>query len=133
MIEVETTFKLSEDRIRDLLTAAFEGGTNYWLYNISYELRDDLTISDFREGGKMQPSSYHHWCQLIPLVEGCKLTFEYENGEKSYLDRDRIKHGLQVMAQKYPEHFNDFISENEDADTGDVFIQCCTFGEITYG
>jgi hypothetical protein len=41
--------------------------------------------------------------------------------------------GLQVMAEKYPVHFNNFDSDNFDAETGDVFLQCSLFGEIVYG
>jgi len=37
------------------------------------------------------------------------------------------------MAEKYPRHFHNFLEENDDAETGDVFIQCCLFGEIVYG
>jgi hypothetical protein len=43
-----------------------------------------------------------------------------------------IKSGLKVMAEKYPHHWQDFVSENDDAITGDVFLQCCLFGEIVY-
>jgi hypothetical protein len=48
------------------------------------------------------------------------------------LDMAAIKNGLKVMAEKYPHHWQDFVSENDDAITGDVFLQCCLFGEIVY-
>jgi hypothetical protein len=37
------------------------------------------------------------------------------------------------MAREAPQHFADFLNENDDADTGDVFVQCCLLGEIRYG
>ena len=49
------------------------------------------------------------------------------------LDLNAIKKGLQIMAEKYPRHMGDFLNENDDADTGDVFLQCCLFGEAIYG
>ena len=49
------------------------------------------------------------------------------------LDGDAVQRGLQTMAEKYPRHWGDFIRENEDAITGDVFIQCCLLGEVVYG
>jgi len=49
------------------------------------------------------------------------------------LDLDACKRGLQVMAEEYPRHFADFMSENEDAETADVWLQCCLFGEVVYG
>lgn len=134
MIELSLNVKVTEGRIRDLLVAALEGGSNYWISNIRYELRGDLTIDDFREGGKMQPEDYYHWCQLIPLTEGCRLIFDDDEDEKThYLDRKKISRGLRVMSEKYLSHFTDFIYENDDASTGDVFLQCCVFGDIVYG
>jgi hypothetical protein len=44
-----------------------------------------------------------------------------------------IESGLQVMADKYPKHFADFMSEEDDCVTADVFLQCCLFGDIIYG
>jgi hypothetical protein len=41
--------------------------------------------------------------------------------------------GLQTMAEKYPRHFADFVAENDDADTGDVFLQCVVLGDVVYG
>jgi hypothetical protein len=37
------------------------------------------------------------------------------------------------MSEKFPEHWADFINENDDAITGDIFVQCCVFGDTVYG
>jgi hypothetical protein len=37
------------------------------------------------------------------------------------------------MADKYPRHIADILSENDDATTGDVFLQLCLFGDVVYG
>jgi hypothetical protein len=37
------------------------------------------------------------------------------------------------MVEKYPRHYADFKDGDEDASTGDVFLQCCIFGEVVYG
>jgi len=49
------------------------------------------------------------------------------------LNRDKIKRGLTVMANKEPKHFADFVRGDYDQITGDVFLQCCLFGEVIYG
>ncbi len=38
-----------------------------------------------------------------------------------------------LMAQKYGRHFGDFMNENEDNITADVFLQCLALGEVVYG
>lgn len=47
--------------------------------------------------------------------------------------KESIEKGLQVMADKYPRHFNDIITENDDAETADVFVQCAVLGEVVFG
>ena len=32
-----------------------------------------------------------------------------------------------------PRHLADFMSESDDASTGDVFLQLCIFGSVVYG
>lgn len=49
------------------------------------------------------------------------------------LDYMAIQKGLEIMAEKYPSHWADFVGGNDDADTGDVFLQCALFGEVIYG
>ena len=41
--------------------------------------------------------------------------------------------GLTIMAEKYPKHWADFLEEDGDNDTADVFIQCCVLGDVVYG
>lgn len=37
------------------------------------------------------------------------------------------------MAEKFPDHFGDLMSENGDSITDDVLIQCIVLGDIVYG
>ena len=50
-----------------------------------------------------------------------------------FLTDVELQQGLQRMARKYPRHFADFMAENDDAITGDVFLQCVVLGEVIYG
>jgi hypothetical protein len=137
-IEITVPIKIDEQAVRDLLTTAFEGGSNYW-YTINTDetvLAKGMTYKDFQEDGKHTiKDSYHHPLELIPFVEGCAICIEdeYEDNKACMLDRQKIINGLTVMATDYPKHFADFMSDNADADTGDVFLQCCIFGECIYG
>lgn len=131
------TVAVTSEQVSDMLSTAFEGGSNYWYANLDYDLGDGYTIADFRKGGRCQyPGTYFHWSQLIPLVEGCALTFEDSDDDGATplrLDREKVMAGAQVMAAKYPQHFADWMNEDGDATTGDVFLQCCVFGELVYG
>lgn len=135
-ITVETHVPIKT--VRGLLVSAFEGGSNYWYVIDSYQLGGGYKFADFKEGGKAQPKDdYFHWSQLIPTVKGCALIIEageeYSGSEAKRLDLDAIKKGLSIMPEKYPRHWADVLAENDDATTGDVFLQCCLFGECFFG
>lgn len=68
-----------------------------------------------------------------PFCGGHIVLTDFEENREYRLDLESIKSGIQTMASKYPRHYSDFVSENDDAITGDVFLQCCVFGEIVYG
>lgn len=133
--KITQTTQIDDNRIRGLLCDAFEGGSNYWIDNICPELTGGLVFDDFKTGGSQQiPDDYWHWSQLVPLVEGCAVVVkDNEDGKFHRLDREAICRGLQLMADKYPEHFLDVVNENDDATTGDVFLQLCLFGELVFG
>jgi len=113
-----------------------EGGSNYWYLITDYVFPEGVSYVDFKEGGKHAEDEYWHPSQLIPFVDGCSLLIrdaEDEDGPEFVLGRAAITQGVEAMKANYPKHWDDFVNENDDADTGDVFLQCCLFGELVYG
>lgn len=115
--------KATDQRIQDLLCCALEGGSNYWIAGY----RKEYPIGKAR-------GDYEFPHLELPLAEGGSLIISPGEGEEPRtLDRVACFRGLQIMAEKYPKHFADFLAENEDADTGDIFLQCALFGEVIFG
>ena len=56
-----------------------------------------------------------------------------EDGDHHMLNLDALKRGAGIMASKYTRHWQAFVSENDDAETSDVFLQCCLLDGIVYG
>ena len=53
---------------------------------------------------------------------------------RAWQEGDDIIRGLQTFSTfANGRHFKDFLYENEDAMTGDCFLQCCVFNEVIYG
>jgi hypothetical protein len=133
-----TNLEFSEDRVSSLIVSAFEGGSNYW-YLIDFKKSvkpSDENLWKFPDDSGLNDGKtvYHHvqW----PMSAGGRLfvTNHFgDEGEEGFLDRESIQKGLQVMAERYPKHFADFIAENDDGDTGDVFLQCAVLGQLVYG
>lgn len=129
MEHFKITQKVCFPEIDNLLVSALEGGSNYWYKIVS----------------KHAPKKWEFWgtynetkikfLQLYPLNGGSLVIQDMEADEvKEYvLDRMALEKGLQVMAEKYVHHYCDMLSDNADAETGDVYLQCCLFNDVIYG
>lgn len=120
-MEIHST--VDDQRVQDLLCCALEGGSNYWYA---------ITAFNYPEGCTRDDLEYPHL--ELPFRGGSISIRDIEDGDPcGELNREVCERGLQVMADKYPKHYADFVAGNEDADTGDVFLQCALLGEIVYG
>ena len=113
MIEVTFVHKHSEERIIDLLCAGLEGGIFYW-----------STVS-LGGGNDWYDIKNPEWKIIIDDIEqdvkGLELNFE------------KLKTGFNIMSKNFVNHYKNFLEEDEDAITGDVFVQCCLFKDVIYG
>lgn len=129
-------------RISDMLCSAFDpgyGSSYYWA-----ELRTKVAPTAWEYEDELRPEE-GHWLHEYPLspdgalilsVKSEKRTEEAraeEEAKRYTLDLEAIKKGMQVFADKNPRHYANFMAEQDDGETADVFVQCCIFGEIIYG
>ena len=123
---IEVTIPLKD--VADLLCSALEGGSNYW-----YE------IVDYREPARIEfqmAEDRVFWHIDYPLNPGGSVLIRDMEGDEEVvyvLNLQSIRRGLEVMSDKYRCHWSDFTGSEYDAITGDVFLQCCLFGDIIYG
>jgi len=131
---MECMLDIPEEQIKGLLCSALEGGSYYWCRIKGYDFTGQASLKDFKKGGPYHSKFWHH-SQVIPLVPDCSLKLQdiLDRGQNYVLNRTKIAEGMRTMARKYPRHFSAFFEENYDATTGDVFLQCCLFGEVVYG
>lgn len=120
------------DRVADLLCSGMEGGIGYWARIVDYREPSDLNLKAyFSKSWTDRIYKHIHY----PLLPGGVIVLEdIEDDNKLYrLDFEAVQRGLKCMANNWPKHFADFMQDNADATTGDVFVQCALFGDIVYG
>jgi hypothetical protein len=144
-MRIQTTVELTDDRVCGLLCTAFEGGVGYWCMIMDYMFAPGVVREDFAKGGKLRNEDWPNLYLAVPMLKGFAVVCRemddgytcdskgQPTGKDHLLTREKIEAGLQLMADKYPRHFADFIADNDDAITGDVFLQCCLLGEVVYG
>ena len=122
-VTIKAEVTVARDDVAYMLIDALEGGSNYW-YVI------DLSKSKCIDGLCISEAPFH----------GGYLSIDDSNNDEQeasikpvIVDEGRCIAGLQLMADRYPRHFADFIAGNGDADTADVFLQCVVLGEVVYG
>lgn len=115
---------IPDDMVEHLLCAAFEGGVNHWA-----KLHEDHEPDAVK-------TEYRH---QMPLYAGGWVELESVDGEEVggatvwRLDATAVARGLHVFTNEQPRHFANVLLQEDDAETGDVFVQCCLFGKVVFG
>lgn len=123
----KVTTLLTDEKIAGLLCSGMDtGGINYWAeVQSKRKPRGKMTVGE--DWQRYPLYSY-------PVTPTGSVTIkDIETGKEYVLNRKSIQRGLTVMQEKYPRHFGNFLNEDDDAETGDVFIQCCLLGDVLYG
>jgi len=132
--KVEATVVVSMDRIADLICTGMEGGCIDMCMDYTYETagitKEDLKAGKYGPLGIAWADYRHIWCAIIP---GASIVFKDNETHEviGKLNLETIKTGLPKFLSS--RHAADFLDENEDAITGDYFIQMCALGEYVYG
>ena len=139
MSEPEELSFVASDTIKpmdivNLLCGAFDSGITYWCPNYEEVRPKDFDIDKISWLKKPDDWRNVRKVYLLPLLEGGKVILnDAESGEKHTLDLAAIRRGVKAMSEKYPKQWADFRSQNDDAETADIFVQCCIFGDAIYG
>ena len=112
-MKIKISLEIKRDDIECLLDCSSRGA-RYWCEN-------NLQF----ESETKRATSLKGEVKIIEFDDDDKRT-------KHILNLDKIKEGLKIMAENYPNHFADFMSEDYDDITGDVFLQCCLLKDVRY-
>lgn len=132
-MNVSVTVKVSKDVIKDLLTGAIEGGSNYWgLFRCDPAYESSITPESSKEYGVFE-GTYFYPMYSIDHPGYCLQVRDVEDAKTYMVSYEDLENGLKVISEKYPRFLSDIIQENWDAETADAFMQCAVFRDIIYG
>ena len=132
-MSVSVSVNVPTSTVCDLLVGSVEGGSKYWA-----TFRLDPNFAKLVDKADITKSSDFNFEKYYPVYDiehpqYCLRVSDAEGGTTYNVTLENFVNGLNVMADRYPQHFKDVITENHDAVTSDVFIQCAVFGEIVFG
>lgn len=143
---IPIAFTVDERRVVNLLISAFEYGSEYWIAAIvKVEPKDTQGNATYRHiydrekvfDPEAPPMRIPH--AEYPLLPGGAVIVQLDEavdgkGLSHVLDRAAIEKGLKLFfSPAYSRHSCNWLNEEDDAETADVFLQLCLFGEIVYG
>ena len=132
-VSVPVSVNVPTFTICDLLVGAVEGGSNYWAtFRLDPNFAKLVGKADLDETSKLRKNLNIFPMYNIEHPQYCLRVSDAEGGTTYNVTLESFVNGLNVMADRYPQHFKDVITENYDAVTSDVFIQCAVFGEIVF-
>ena len=144
MTDVHIIVRVPRDKIANVLINALEGGARYWAcIETYYPPPDGANLFEGLEGVDVLGDEVFRHIHYPLCKEGGGIvigdanvayaTSEDADFAPTILNYKAILRGVQTMSQVSPLHFAKMLTESGDAHTGDVFLQCCLFGEVRYG
>ncbi len=134
---MKLAIEIPTKRIQDLLCSALEGGSNYWYQISGHDMPHDLSYADFRKGGKFtNPAEYWHPDEIFPVTPGCASLIKAPGDYDKFgvwVNLAAFEHAMELLAEKFPKQAALVIDDEDDAETGDIFLQLAVFGEVIYG
>lgn len=119
-IKIETTIKLSDEDINDLMVCALEGGINYWC---------NLATAKFVPEGV----EYDYLSELISKGGVIELTDAEDVSEKWDLNLSKFLNGVKEVCKIRGFYSGQDLINNHDAEVADMIIQFALFNEIVFG
>jgi len=121
--------KVTPRRVYDLVITGMECGS----YS-SFELISGSWEKGWRNADKGIGDSFAH----VTIGDRYARAENEEGGatdevKRAALTDAALERGLEVLAKKAPHLLGDFLADNEDAITGDAFLQCVVLGDVIYG
>lgn len=122
------TPRLSNQTLEDFFITAMESGLSDWCFMPMSTLQD--MKSKYKTDLRDVPSEYV-W---DGIVSGETVKFKDSDYDDEWeLNLDKIVQGTELFATEEPEHYANAVSGDFDAETADVWLQFCLFGEIVFG
>lgn len=128
---MKVSIELSSKKIADLMVTVIEGNNMVaaWCTGIHLLSENPDNTEIWYANPKVYDKSFT--IEVDELLDESKEP-KGDNIASHVVGSADFAKGLALMLEKSPDHFGDFICENYDIVTADVFLQYVVFGEVKY-
>lgn len=132
---MKVLFDIDDKRLHDVFCNAMYSSRDLLVVEEEWDRIDEYWNSplnkDVREA---HPDPYIERKMWAYIEAGKSIAFYDEYQEQfCMLSWHRVCEGTAKMAKDYDWHFMNIITEDDDATTADVWLQCVLLGDVVYG
>ena len=128
----EMELKVDYEQFENLIVTALEGGIDYWgdfPTSVILEIREWSEKNNLKfEPFSIRFAKYIWSGNSVSVIDIEEIDDEIIGN----LNLETITVGWQLFAN-HEEHFQNFLDDQWDATTADVWFQCCSLGDVVYG
>jgi len=120
--------KLTKEMIINLFVNALEGGSNYWYYlkDIPNEVKNIMSKKHIATSEAIGEF----------ILNGGEIhiyDIEDEDDLLGSINMNNLLDAINTMKKEYSANYLNIVSETDDAEDADIFLQIATMGKIVFG
>lgn len=130
---MKITIDIPSQKIADLMVTVMEGNymTKAWCHGIYLNLSDPMVLSSpWYSNPALYEKSFE--LEIVEILDESKMLSE-DNLKRHICGSAAFVNAFRLMVEHSPRAFADFMNDNYDSITADVFIQYVALGEVMYG
>ena len=128
---------ISDERLHDVFCNAMYSAATHDLLVVQEEWDkiDEYWNSPMNKDVREAHPTPYIELKMWAYIEAGKSIAFFDKYQEQFceLSWHRVADGTAKMAKDYDWHFMNIITENDDAVTADVWLQCVLLGEVVYG
>ena len=132
-MKVELT--IQDERLHDIFCNAMYSSRDLLVVEEEWDKINEHWNSPLnKDVRELHPAPYIERKMWTYIEAGKSIAF-YDEYQEQFceLSWQRVVDGTNKMAKSYDWHFMNIITEDDDAITADVWLQCVLLGEVVYG
>lgn len=127
----KATIEITGQQVAAIMSTGLEGGYSPWLKSALW-----IKKPQFYEEQRITPIMTGAFYEGDFQIEFIFDDPDEEEGTftgKKLVGPKEMQAAIEKFSEESPSHFADWMLENDDADTGDVFLQYICLNDIIYG
>jgi len=132
---MKVELNIQDERLHDIFCNAMYSSRDFLVVEEEWDKINEHWNSPLnKDVRELHPDPYIERKMWAYIEAGKSIAFFDEYQEQfCELSWQRVVDGTNKMAKSYDWHFMNITTENDDAITADVWLQCVLLGEVVYG